>query len=78
MSERRAFHVLTKKGDAQREVERIVASLGGNDNAGLHRYYYVSRANQSVVMTERPNSRLAEVLRSSGGWAEPGTDRVDG
>ena len=72
MAEPREYHILTKRGDAQQEIERIVARVGDSQRAGLHRYFYVSRANQTVVMTATVDAPLAQALRLAGGWAEPG------
>jgi hypothetical protein len=71
------YHVLTKRGDAQQEVERIIATVGDSQKAGLHRYFFVSRANQTVVMTAAADTPLARALRSAGGWAEPGLTQAD-
>jgi hypothetical protein len=65
------FHVLTREGDGTREVEAAIAHHGSPERAGLHRYFYVSRANQTVVMTVDQDSPLAAVLRELGGWSEP-------
>ncbi|MQA89628.1 MAG: hypothetical protein GEU90_05270 [Gemmatimonas sp.] len=65
------YHVLTKSGDASAEIEEAVKALGTRENAGLHRYYYVKRANQTVVMASGVDSPIARVLRERAGWKEP-------
>jgi hypothetical protein len=64
-------HVLTREGDATPEVEAVLRGMR-DGKGGLYRYFYVTRANQTVVMTESTTSPLAEALRSRGGWREPG------
>jgi hypothetical protein len=66
------FHVLVRTGDASPEVESALRDLGSPARAGLHRYFYVSRANQTVVMTLAPDAPLAVRLRKVAGWSEPG------
>jgi hypothetical protein len=65
-------HVLVRSGDASAEVERALRNLGSPERAGLHRYFYVSRADQTVVMTLAPDAPLAVRLRGEAGWTEPG------
>lgn len=69
------FHVLTKKGNAEAEIDQTLRELGSPDHAGLHRYFFVSRANQTVVMAASGDSPIARALRSRSGWLEPGEDR---
>jgi hypothetical protein len=68
----REYHVLTKPGDASREVEDAVRQIGSEEQAGVHRHFYVARANQTVVMTIDAASPLASRLRQERGWSEPG------
>ena len=70
------YHVLTKDGDGTVEVAEVLRRID-DGKGGLYRYFYVSRANQTVVMTENSSSPLAELLRSRGGWREPGVSRFD-
>lgn len=68
--------MFVKPGDALREVEAAVAALAARglsrEAAGLYKGMYVSRADQTVVMTETRDSPLAQELRAGAGWSEPG------
>jgi hypothetical protein len=70
------YHVFTRPGDALGQVEDAVRALRERgverEAAGLYRAMYVTRADQTVVMTETRGSPLAEELRARGGWGEPG------
>lgn len=70
------YHVFTRAGDAVREVEAALKALEGRgvtrEGAGLYKCMYVTRADQTVLMTESRSSALAEEVRGRGGWAEPG------
>jgi hypothetical protein len=68
------YHILTKIGDATREVAEAVSELGSPELAGLHRHFYVARANQTVVMTAGAEAPIAELLRGRKGWREPGNE----
>lgn len=63
--------VFIKQGDALHELEELLRVLGGAGPAGLHRQMYVTRADQTVVMTAGLDSPLALALRGREGWAEP-------
>jgi hypothetical protein len=69
------YHVFVKPGDALADVEAAVAALASRgvarEQAGLYRAMYVSRADQTVAMTESSDSPLAGELRSRTGWTEP-------
>lgn len=65
------YHVLIKQGDASAEVEAALVRLGSPADAGLHRYFFVSRADQTVVMAAAPDAPLAALLRAGRGWSEP-------
>jgi hypothetical protein len=69
------YHVFTRPGDALPDVEAATAALAARGlargAAGLYRAMYVTRAHQTVVMTETRDSPLAEELRARG-WTEPG------
>lgn len=67
------FPVFVKRGDAMPEVDASLALLGGAVAAGLHRVFYVERADQTVVMVTARDVPLADALRSRG-WAEPRED----
>lgn len=73
MDEPREYHVLTRKGDALADVDRALRDLGSAKSAGLHRSFFVSRANQTVVMAISGDSPIANALRAQKGWLEPGT-----
>lgn len=63
--------VFIAPGDRLAELEALVQELGGADAAGLHRLMFVTRANQTVAITTRPDSPLADALRGLEGWQEP-------
>jgi hypothetical protein len=70
------YHVLTHRGDARAEVDRVVAELkreqGGEAETGFHKYLYVTKADSTVVMVESADSPLTRALRARAGWQEPG------
>jgi hypothetical protein len=67
-----SFHVLTRQGDATHEVDFALRDLGTSpEEAGLHRYFFVTRANQTVVMARAAHVPIAHALRERG-WDEPG------
>lgn len=70
------YHVFTRAGDAVRDVETAVEALKARGiskaDAGLYKCMYVTRADQTVLMTESRDSALASEIRGRGGWAEPG------
>jgi hypothetical protein len=66
------YHVFTRIGDATAEIEALVQQIGSAEAAGLHRCYFVSRANQTVVMTTDAAAPIARHLRHHHGWIEPG------
>jgi hypothetical protein len=68
------FPVFVRRGDGRPEVEGLVAALGGAAAAGLQKYFFVARADQTVVLVSSRDAALAGALRSRRGWAEP----VDG
>lgn len=69
-------HVFVKPGDALHELQAVVDALKargiGRDEAGLYKGMYVTRADQTVVMTESRTSPVAGELRGRAGWSEPG------
>lgn len=70
------YHVFIKPGDAVREVEAALEGLQGRGvsraDAGLYRCMYVTRADQTVLMTETRDTPLAAEMRGRPGWREPG------
>jgi hypothetical protein len=70
------YHVFIKGGDAVREVESALDALKKRgvtrEGAGLYKCMYVTRADQTVLMTESAGSALALEMRGRPGWAEPG------
>lgn len=70
------YHVFTRAGDAVREVEAALKALQARgvskQDAGLYKCMYVTRADQTVLMTESADSALATEVRGRGGWLEPG------
>lgn len=65
------YHVMIRKGDASAEVEAATREVGGAASAGLHRHYYVSRADQTVVLATSADAPISRLLRERGGWMEP-------
>jgi len=70
------YHVFTRAGDAVREVEAALDALKARgvprEAAGLYKCMYVTRADQTVLMTESRDTALAVEVRGRGGWREPG------
>lgn len=75
------YHVFTKAGDAVREVEAALGTLTARGvskaDAGLYKCMYVTRADQTVLMTESRDTPLAVEMRGRGGWMEPGDRPLD-
>ena len=71
------YHVLTRDGDGTGEIEAALRTAGSPQSAGLHKYFYVARANQTVVMATSPDAAIAVALRGLPGWREPVDDDVD-
>lgn len=65
-------HVLIRSGDRLSEVAAAIKEAGGEAAAGIHRHFFVTRANQTVVMADSPESPIVGLLRRGGGWEEPG------
>lgn len=63
--------VLLKRGDASAEVEAALKRLGGPGPAGLHRYFHVVQARQTVVMLTHADAPIADALLARGGWTRP-------
>lgn len=69
------FPVFIKQGDARAEVDAAVRQLGATpEDAGLHKYFYVTKAAQTVVMVSSLDSALAKALRGQPGWEQPNED----
>jgi hypothetical protein len=68
-------HIFTRPGDAGGEVEEIAkrlrGQLGSDEAAGLVKYLYVTRADQTVVFLAGPEVPFAAELRARRGWTEP-------
>ena len=75
------YHVFIKGGDAVREVEAALDALKkrgvSREGAGLYKCMYVTRADQTVLMTESTGSELAREMRGRPGWTEPGDRPLD-
>jgi hypothetical protein len=75
------YHVFTKQGDAVREVEAALDALKARgvtrEGAGLYKCMYVTRADQTVLMTESRDTALAAEMRGRPGWVEPGDKALD-
>ena len=66
------YAVFIARGDARVEVDRLVSEIGPTPAAaGLHKYFYVARADQTVVMAKGRDGPLAAALRARHGWTEP-------
>ena len=64
--------VFIRRGDARAEVDRLIADLRmPPEQAGLHKYIYASKADQTVVMLAGRSVPLADALRGRAGWLEP-------
>jgi len=64
--------VFVRRGDARSEIDRLVAELGtAPEAAGLHKYIYAAKADQTVVMVASRSAPLAGALRGRAGWIEP-------
>ena len=76
--EERAWLHLPQAGavSADQQVEAALAALKARgvskSEAGLYKCMYVTRADQTVLMTESRDTALATEVRSRGGWTEPG------
>lgn len=67
-----SYHVFTRRGDARAEVDGILRELGVTpERGGLHKYLFVTKADQTVVMVSGADAPLAAALRERRGWLEP-------
>ncbi len=75
------YHVFTQAGDAVGEVEAALKALQARGvskgDAGLYKCMYVTRADQTVLMTESRGTPLAAEMRGRPGWREPGDQPLD-
>lgn len=62
--------VFVRPGDGRGEVDRLVREAG--EGSGFEKYFYVARADQTVVMVAGRDVPLAVLLRARPGWTEPG------
>jgi hypothetical protein len=66
------FPVFIARGDTRAEVDRLLKELAPTaDAAGFRKYFYVQKADQTVVMTLGRDTPLALALRGRKGWMEP-------
>jgi hypothetical protein len=66
------YHVFVRRGDARAEVDGVLRELELTpEQGGLHKYLFVTKADQTVVMLASPQAPLAGALRGRRGWAEP-------
>ena len=66
------FPVFIARGDARAEVDRLVRPLAPTPAAaGLHKYFYVAKADQTGVMSTGRDTPLAPALRQRREWSEP-------
>jgi hypothetical protein len=70
------YHVLIRRGDARGEVDEALETLAARgvdrEAARVHKYLYVTQAEQTVVMVDGRDAPLAAELRGRPGWSEPG------
>jgi hypothetical protein len=67
-----AYPVFVRRGDATAELEQLLAAAGDTPHAaGLRKFFYVSRADQTVVMVVSRDAPLGRALRGRKGWSEP-------
>lgn len=68
-------HVFVRRGDAAADVEALLAEVrarGSTPEAeGFIRYFFVTRAEQTVVMVRDRGAPFAAALRARRGWREP-------
>ena len=78
--EQAPHHVLTRTGDGLADVEAALTRLAARGiaraEAGFQKALFVTRADQTVVLTTERASTLAAELRAAGGWKEPGDDSL--
>ena len=66
------YPVFIARGDARPEVDRLARSLAPSPAAaGLHKCFYVARADQTVVMATGRDAPLAAALRALRELTEP-------
>ena len=58
-------------------LEALKARGVSREGAGLYKCMYVTRADQTVLMTESRDSALAVEMRGRPGWGEPGDRQLD-
>ena len=67
--------VFLRRGDASAEVEAILKTLRDRgespEAAGFVRYFFVTQAEQTVVMVTGADVPFAAELRSRRGWSVP-------
>lgn len=67
--------VFLKRGDAAAEVESLLTAMRDRgeapEQAGFLRYFFVTQAEQTVVMVARPDAPFAAELRGRKGWSAP-------
>lgn len=72
-----AFPVFLRRGDARAEVDALLRELrerhGADADLGFHKYLFVTRADQTVVMVTSLAAPLAQALARRGGWQRPDT-----
>jgi hypothetical protein len=69
-------HVLTRPGDGLADVDAALGDLAGRgvdrEASGFQKAFFVTRADQTVVMVSSRAAPLAAELRGRPGWREPG------
>jgi hypothetical protein len=67
-----ALPVFIRRGDATSELNQLISQLGSDpEAAGLRKFFYVARADQTVVMLSGREVPLGKALRGRKGWEEP-------
>jgi hypothetical protein len=67
-----SFPVFVRRGDATSELNQLIAGIAPTpEAAGLRKFFYVARADQTVVMVAARDAPLASALRGRKGWLEP-------
>ena len=66
------FPVFVARGDARAAVDRLLKTLAPTPMAaGFHKYFYVAKADQTVVLATGRDTPLAGALRDRPEWTEP-------
>jgi hypothetical protein len=68
-------YIFTRQGDATAEVDEIArrlrGELGSDAASGFVKFFYVTKADSTVVFLAGPDAPFAAELRARRGWMEP-------